>query len=573
MGFMALLAAATAGYTYVLKMVVDTIGGFDANGTPGQDLSQTQNSLSQTSHFIFKIVPLIMGVTLISALSLFLQVILSNSVALNVVGDLQKHMFASLQNADFVRFQKDATGHIVSRFTNDVNLVSQALLRTLNNLVRDVLKIMFLIAVMLYYDWQVTALVLLIYPLAIYPIIKISKMIRGTSHAAQDQIGEITAQLSESLNGARMIRAYGLEAHETTRLNQAFDRRIRLYLKLVTDKARVDPIFEVLGGLAIAGVLIFGIWRVEHTPDFTGTSYGDLVGILAALGLIAPPIRALGTLNNVVQEGLAAVSRIFEIIDTRPDITDTPQALTLKDPLGHIAFKKVSFQYADATHALTDISFEAKPGTRIALVGPSGGGKSTLINLLPRLYDVSAGAIEIDGVNIDKFSLESLRASMALVSQDVTLFEDSIAANIGFGDLSASRDDIIAAAKAADAHDFITRLGAGYDTILGQDGQTLSGGQRQRLSIARAVLRDAPILLLDEATSALDSQSEHNVQAAIDRLSHGRTTLIIAHRLSTIKCADMIHVMENGRIVESGTHKKLIAKRNGIYAKLKTLQS
>jgi len=530
MGFMALLAAATAGYTYVLKMVVDTIGGFDANGTPGQDLSQTQNSLSQTSHFIFKIVPLIMGVTLISTLSLFLQVILSNSVALNVVGDLQKHMFASLQNADFVRFQKDATGHIVSRFTNDVNLVSQALLRTLNNLVRDVLKIMFLIAVMLYYDWQVTALVLLIYPLAIYPIIKISKMIRGTSHAAQDQIGEITAQLSESLNGARMIRAYGLEAHETTRLNQAFDRRIRLYLKLVTDKARVDPIFEVLGGLAIAGVLIFGIWRVEHTPDFTGTSYGDLVGILAALGLIAPPIR-------------------------------------------HIAFKKVSFQYADATHALTDISFEAKPGTRIALVGPSGGGKSTLINLLPRLYDVSAGAIEIDGVNIDKFSLESLRASMALVSQDVTLFEDSIAANIGFGDLSASRDDIIAAAKAADAHDFITRLGAGYDTILGQDGQTLSGGQRQRLSIARAVLRDAPILLLDEATSALDSQSEHNVQAAIDRLSHGRTTLIIAHRLSTIKCADMIHVMENGRIVESGTHKKLIAKRNGIYAKLKTLQS
>jgi len=513
-------------------MVVDTIGGFDANGTPGQDLSQTQNSLSQTSHFIFKIVPLIMGVTLISALSLFLQVILSNSVALNVVGDLQKHMFASLQNADFVRFQKDATGHIVSRFTNDVNLVSQALLRTLNNLVRDVLKIMFLIAVMLYYDWQVTALVLLIYPLAIYPIIKISKMIRGTSHAAQDQIGEITAQLSESLNGARMIRAYGLEAHETTRLNQAFDRRIRLYLKLVTDKARVDPIFEVLGGLAIAGVLIFGIWRVEHTPDFTGTSYGDLVGILAALGLIAPPIRALGTLNNVVQEGLAAVSR-----------------------------------------TLTDISFEAKPGTRIALVGPSGGGKSTLINLLPRLYDVSAGAIEIDGVNIDKFSLESLRASMALVSQDVTLFEDSIAANIGFGDLSASRDDIIAAAKAADAHDFITRLGAGYDTILGQDGQTLSGGQRQRLSIARAVLRDAPILLLDEATSALDSQSEHNVQAAIDRLSHGRTTLIIAHRLSTIKCADMIHVMENGRIVESGTHKKLIAKRNGIYAKLKTLQS
>jgi len=416
---------------------------------------------------------------------------------------------------------------------------------------------------------------LLIYPLAIFPIIKISKLIRGTSHAAQDQIGTLTAQLAENLDGARMVKTYGLETRETTRLGTAFDKRIALYLKLVKDKARIDPIFEFLGGLAIAGVLLFGIWRVEGGGfNFISaqTSYGDLVGILAALGLIAPPIRALGTLNNVVQEGLAALARIFEIIDTQPTILEPTNTHILTDPKGHISFKDVSFHYPDGTQALNNISFDAKAGQTIAFVGTSGGGKSTLINLLPRLYDVSSGVIKIDGIDIREISLASLRQNMALVSQNVTLFEDSIKANISFGDLSAAQADIIAAAKAAYADNFISEFPQGYDTILGQDGANLSGGQRQRIAIARAVLRNAPILLLDEATSALDAQSEAKVQAALERLSKGRTTLVIAHRLSTVQKADKIYVIENGQIVETGTHKSLMRKRGGIYAKLKTLQ-
>jgi len=562
---MALLAASTAGYTYVLKLVVDIIGTFgEAVGGP-----------ASTTIFVQKIVPIIIGVTLISSLSMFVQIILSNSVALNVIGDLQKRMFASLQSADFARFTQEASGHLVSRFTNDVNLVSAALLRTLNNLVRDVLKVVFLIAVMIYYDWQITALVLLIYPLAIFPIIKTSKLIRGTSHTAQDQIGTLTAQLAENLDGARMVKTYGLETRETTRLGTAFDKRIALYLKLVKDKARIDPIFEFLGGLTIAGVLLFGIWRVEGGGvNFISaqTSYGDLVGILAALGLIAPPIRALGTLNNVVQEGLAALARIFEIIDTQPTILEPANAHILTGPKGHISFKDVSFHYPDGTQALNNISFDAKAGQTIAFVGTSGGGKTTLINLLPRLYDVSSGVIKIDGIDIREISLASLRQNMALVSQNVTLFEDSLKANISFGDLSAAQADIIAAAKAAHADNFISELPQGYDTILGQDGANLSGGQRQRIAIARAVLRNAPILLLDEATSALDAQSEAKVQAALERLSKGRTTLVIAHRLSTVQKADKIYVIENGQIVETGTHKSLMRKRGGVYAKLKTLQ-
>ena len=563
---MALLAASTAGYTYILKLVVDTIGA----------MGESTGGTSSSALFVQKIVPLIIGVTLISALSLFLQVILSNTVALNVIGDLQKRMFSRLQAADFARFTQDATGHLVSRFTNDVTLVSSALLRALNNLIRDVLKIVFLIGVMLYYDWQLTVLVVLIYPLAIFPIIKISKLIRGTSHTAQDQIGTLTAQLSESLDGARMVKAYGLEARETARLATAFDKRISLYLKLVKDKARIDPVFEFLGGLAIAGVLLFGIWRVEGGTIglATGqTSYGDLVGILAALGLIAPPIRALGTLNNVVQEGLAALSRIFEIIDLQPRILEPPNPHNLSNSKGHIEFNAVSFFYPDGTHALKNISFEAKPGQTIAFVGASGGGKSALINLLPRLYDVRAGEIKIDGIDIRDISLKSLRENMALVSQSVTLFEDSIKANIGFGDLTATETEIIAAAKAANAHEFISDLPEGYETPLGQDGANLSGGQRQRLAIARAVLRDAPILLLDEATSALDAQSETKVQAALDHLSKGRTTLVIAHRLSTVQKADQIHVIENGMVVESGTHKSLMRKRGGLYATFKSLQN
>ena len=427
-----------------------------------------------------------------------MQSVLSNKVALNVVGDLQKSMFGALQSSDYEQLTRDSVGTHISRFTNDVNLVAAALLRSMNNLFRDVLTLILLIGSMFYHNWQLSLVILLVYPLAILPVIKISKMIRGTSHEAQEQMGHITSLLNESLAGTRMVRTYNLADYETKRLGAAFSERIRLYLKLVTNQARVDPVMEVLGGIAVAGVLAFGVYQMAN-----GTATGgELVAVLAALGLAAPKARALGTLNNVVQEGLAALSRIFGVIDEVPSITNTPNAISLDVANGALRFDHVSFAYADGTQAIKDISFDIEPGETIALVGPSGGGKSTIINLIARLYDVDAGAISIDGHNIKNISLNSLRQSMALVSQDITLFDDTVAANIGFGDQSAGPSDIKEAAQAAAAHEFIMDLPGGYDANIGEAGGKLSGGQRQRIALARAMLKDAPILLLDEATSS-----------------------------------------------------------------------
>jgi len=573
--FMAVVAAATAAYTWLFKFIVDNmtegVAGEVAGGVTGQQAEIA------TLAFVKLVVPVVIGLTAISGLSLFIQSVLSNKVALNVVGDLQKAMFAALQKSDYEQLTSQSVGTHISRFTNDVNLVATALLRTTNNLFRDLLTLVLLIGAMFYHNWQMSLVILLVYPLAILPIIKISKKIRGTSHEAQTQMGHITALLNESLSGTRMVRTYNLEKYESKRLGAAFTERIRLYLKLVTNQARVDPVMEVLGGIAVAGVLAFGVYQMAK-GDATG---GELVAVLAALGLAAPKARALGTLNNVVQEGLAALHRVFNVIDTQPRITEAVDAVILEDVQGALAFKNVSFTYGDGTQAIRDLSFKVKPGETIALVGPSGGGKSTIINLIARLYDVTDGSISIDGTNIKNVKLTSLRDAMALVSQDITLFDDTVAANIGFGRTGAnpenisakdvSAKDIEVAAKAAAAHDFITGLKNGYQTRVGEGGGKLSGGQRQRIALARAILRDAPILLLDEATSALDAESEDKVQTALETLTQGRTVFVIAHRLSTVKNADRIFVLDDGQIVESGTHGELM-KKDGLYAKLRALQ-
>jgi len=298
---------------------------------------------------------------------------------------------------------------------------------------------------------------------------------------------------------------------------------------------------------------------------------GAIAGLLTAIVAMAPRVRALGTLNNVVQEGLAALHRVFEVIDQQPSITEKIDAIALNDIQGHVRFENVSFSYEDGTQALINLNLEAEPGQTIALVGPSGGGKSTILNLLSRLYDVKDGHIRIDDHDVRDVTLSSLRNSMALVSQDITVFDDTILANIGFGDQSASQHEIEAAAKAAAAHDFILEQPEGYQSRVGEDGGKLSGGQRQRITLARAMLRDAPILLLDEATSALDAESEAKVQSALDRLTKGRTVFVIAHRLSTVRNADKIYVLDQGQVIESGTHTSLL-KKKGMYAKLSELQ-
>ncbi len=555
--FMALLAIATAAYTWVISLIIDQAGKMD----------ESADALSAAKKYAVIILPFLILVPFVSGVANYIQRILTNAIALNAVGKMQTEMFARTHGADYAALSREPTGNLISKFTNDVTVVSNAMIRVLGNIIKDVLTVMFTIAAMLWQNWQLS-LVMTVFLLAFWPIITISKRMRGNARDVQAHIGLITSDLKESFTGARMIKAYGLEASETERLGKRFDERIRLFLRLITQQARVDPILEVLGGLAIAGVVVFGMYQVS--ADLA--SAGSIGAVLAGIAILSPRLRALGTLNNVLQEGLSAVSRIFEVIDTRPTIIDANDAKVLSHAAGSITFNAVSFTYEDGTQALNSVSLTAKLGETIALVGASGGGKSTIINLIPRLYDAGDGAIEIDGLNIKEITLASLRKNMALVSQNVTLFDDTVAANIGLGDLTANKEQIIQAAINADAHNFITALPRGYDTRLGEDGLTLSGGQRQRLSIARAILRNAPILLLDEATSALDAESEAKVQSALERLAKGRTTIVIAHRLSTVQNADRIYVLDQGRIVESGTHSNLSKKKGGAYARLLDLQ-
>lgn len=547
--YMAIYAAATAAYLFVVQIVIDS-------ATAGGGIED----------YVRIILPFAIGVPFISATTNYLQRITTNHIALSAVAEMQTDMFDASLDVDLAAFSAEPSGTLISRFVSDVGIVSGGLIRVIGNLVRDVLVVIFVVAGMLWQSWQLS-IALVIFILALAPLIALSQKMRGSATDAQAHVGRITSELKESFDGARLVRAYGLEDRERSRLGESFATRIRLFLKLVSQQARVDPILEILGGFAIAAVMIFGVWLMSANA-ITG---GEIAAVLTGVFMLAPKLRALGTMNNVVQEMLASLSRIFSIIDLRSNVIETSDAAQLTDIAGHVELRDVKFIYADGTQALRGVSINASPGERIALVGPSGGGKSTILNLVPRLFDATSGDVLIDGHNVRELTLASLRQNIALVSQHVTLFSESVADNIALGRKGATRAQIIAAAEAADAHDFISSLPDGYDTVLGESGDTLSGGQRQRLSIARALLRDAPILLLDEATSALDAESESKVQAALERLSEGRTTIVIAHRLSTIAGADRVYVIEKGLVVEEGTEAEL-RQSQGVFARLKSLQ-
>ena len=554
--FMALFAAATAGYVYLIQLIIDAASSLDDSG----------GAVENAKRYAAIILPVILGLTFASGIGGYVQRILTNSIALNTVGKMQQQMLSAAHARDFAQSAAEPTGELIAKFTNDVSVVSAGLVRVLGNLIKDLLSVIFVIAVMLTLNWQLSVF-MVIFGLALLPIIVISKRLRGNAKEVQEHIGVMTAELKESLGAAQLVKTYGLETHEQQRLNASFNERIRLYLKLVTQQARVDPILEVVGGLVIAAVVIFGVWQFG-TGAATG---GQIAGVLGGLLILAPRLRALGTLNNVIQESLSSVGRIFDVIDTEPTLTDAIVSTDLDVTEGRIDLVNVAFSYPDGTRALNALTLTAAAGKTTALVGPSGGGKSTIMHLIPRLYDIVDGSIRIDGQDVREVSQVSLRKQIAVVSQEAVLFNDTIAANIALGDLAAGRETIVQAAKSADAHGFISALPDGYDTVLGEDGAGLSGGQRQRLSIARAILRDAPILLLDEATSALDTESEAKVQAALEKLSEGRTTLVIAHRLATIQNADKIYVIDGGRVVESGSDASL-RKRGGIYANLRQAQ-
>jgi subfamily B ATP-binding cassette protein MsbA len=421
---------------------------------------------------------------------------------------------------------------------------------------------------MFWLDWLMAFVVLAVYPLAMQPIIRIGNRQRQASGNLQAHMEDVTSLLAETLQGTRMVKAYQLEDKEISRTRLAFDGLYQRLVGLLTGRAKIDPILEVVGGVAVGGVVALASWRVARGD----MQVGDVIAFITTLILLVQPVRAIGTLNAVTNEGLAAAERILTLLDTPRQITDRKDAKPLQITAGKITFDKVGFSYGnDMVAALQQVHFTAEPGQTVALVGPSGAGKSTIINLLPRFFDVTSGQVRIDDQAISDVTVSSLRRGMALVSQDAILFDDSIAANIRFGKPDASQEELEAAAKGAAAHDFIMALPGGYEAPVGAMGNRLSGGQRQRVSIARALLKDAPILLLDEATAALDSESERQVQDALTRLQAGRTTLVVAHRLATVREADLIVVMDNGRICETGTHDTLLAKK-GLYARLCQLQ-
>lgn len=490
---------------------------------------------------------------------------LNAGAALSVLRDIQNDMFGRLTAIDFAQLRGEASGQFISRFTNDVMVLRETLARLANG-VRDALTFAGLCAAMLWFDAVLFFIVAVVYGAVGFAVSWIGKIMRTASRDAQQQAGDVTSLINESVAGARMVRSYQLEPLERARAGAAFDDRLALLKKLAYTRALNEPFIFLAGSVAIA--VIIGVVALRISSG--AIAFSEFTGFMTALLLLSQPARGLGTLNAVAQEGFGAFERMIGLIDMAPSIKSAPDAIDLPPGPGAIRFDNVSFTYG-AGVAVDGVTLDIPAGKMVALVGASGAGKSTLINLLPRLYDVTAGRILIDGEDIKDVTLRSVRSRMALVSQEAIIFNMSALENIAFGRAEASRADIIRAAENAAANEFIAALPNGYDTVLGEGGAALSGGQRQRIALARAFLKDAPILLLDEATSALDAESEAKIQEALARLTKGRTTLVIAHRLSTVKDADLIAVMDKGRIVETGTHDELIAK-DGAYAKQAALQ-
>ncbi len=569
--FAVLTALSGVGYGAVLAYVGNTLQCQiqDGAGSACETVKAVTEStgFNSANGWIWFGIIVIIALTAVRALSMYAMNLLNNTGVQRGLVSIQSIQFDALTDGDYARVAGDSSGGFVSRFINDVNAIRDAALRFANNFTKSLVTVIGVLVFLFILDWQLALIILVVYPLALGPVIALGNSIRARSKKAQQQIGEVTALVSEGLQSARVVKAYGLETYQKDRARLGFAERSRLFLRVLTQRAAVDPVLEIVGGIAIAALLGFVAFRIA---DGTNT-LGDLLGIIGLIGVASPEVRALGSITAVAQEGAAAADRVYDIVDAPTTVSDPADALVLKDAKGRVVFDQVAFTYPDGTEALKGLSFAVEPGETVAIVGPSGAGKSTIFNLILRLYDTSGGDVLIDGHNVDALNSNSLRAATALVSQDTALFDDSIGANIALGRLDADQSEIEAAAVAADADGFIHELPGGYDAEAGEMGRNLSGGQRQRIALARAILRDAPILMLDEATSALDAESEAKVQAALAEFAKDRTTLIIAHRLSTVRAADRIIVVDDGRVVETGTHDDLMAAA-GVYKKLVELQ-
>jgi subfamily B ATP-binding cassette protein MsbA len=490
------------------------------------------------------------------------QIYLMSYVGQRVIVDLRNAVYRHVQHLSISFFTKNPTGLIISRVTNDISLVQNSVSTAVTALLRDTLSVITLVFVVFYLDWKMAALAILIFPLAVVPVTRFGRKMRKSSVKGQVSFSRMTILLHETISGARIVKAFGMERYEEKRFEEEVGRLFKQVMKVVKVQALSSPMMEVLGAIGFSSAILYGSVRIANgtlTPE-------NFMSFFASLFLLYQPIKGLSTASNTIQEGIAAGTRVFAILDTEQEVRESSSARAVDRVSRDLVFKDVSFRYENA-EVLGGINLSVRAGETIAIVGPSGAGKTTLVNLIPRYYDVTSGSISIDGTDIREIKIASLRSLIGIVTQQTILFNDTVMNNIAYGDVRKPGEMIIAAARAANAHEFISNLPGGYDSMIGEGGAKLSGGERQRIAIARALLKDAPILILDEATSSLDTGSEEEVQKALDILMKNRTTFVIAHRLSTVRNADRIIVVSGGRIIEEGRHDDLLAK-NGEYARL-----
>ena len=511
----------------------------------------------------------IVAVYLLKGIGSYGSSYLMADVGQRVVRDLRNGLYRHILNQSAGFFAHGATGRLLSRINNDVGQVQQAVSETAGDLARETLALAGYAALLFYYDARLTVVCLTGAPLIVYPLIRLGQRVRRTTRRSQEALEHLSHLGAEAFTGHRIVKAFGMEAHESEKFMRASHHLFRTNMKVTATLSTLPPLMELIGGIGMAGALVYGSRQIASgrlTP-------GQFALFIGTLFLMYGPAKKLSRVNANLQQAIAASERIFEMLDTHSEVREQPGAGALAPFQDRVEFRGVGFGYDDGlSRILHDVSFTVHAGQMIAVVGRSGAGKTTLANLLPRFYDVSAGEILIDGVDVRRVQLASLRRQIGIVTQDTVLFDDSIASNIAYGSPDAGIEEVAAAARAANAHEFILALPDGYDTMIGERGQRLSGGQRQRLAIARALLKNAPILVLDEATSALDTEAELLVQDALTKLMMNRTSFVIAHRLSTIRRADAILVLERGTVAEMGRHDELLARPDGVYATLYQLQ-
>ncbi len=546
-GFMIVAAAMTAAFATIIEPVMDQV------------LVAGNTSRIWALGFGIFIIFFVRGI------ASYIETILMNKIGQAVVATIQKQLFGHFMDLDLKFFHQNPSGQLISRVINDVEVVRSALTGTLTGIGKSVITLLLLIAVMFYQDWVLALACFTVFPFVALFVAWIGKRLRKMSGDIQSGQANLSDRLSQIFQGVRLVKAYGMEEHEKEIAGHVIQRVRNLVLKSVRIANLSTPVNETLVGIVVLGIIVYGGYQVAAGQS----TAGQLLSFITAFTMAYEPMKKLARLNNMLQMGLGATDRVFEMLDTEIEVQDEDGAkeVTLQHP--EIKFENVEFQYDedDDRKALNSVSITMPAGKVTALVGRSGSGKTSIMNLIPRFFDVTSGQVLLNGQDVRKMTKTSLRNNISLVSQDITIFDDTVWANIGYGKKGAFQDEIIKAAIAAEADDFIRDLPQGYDTRLGEDGVTLSGGQRQRISIARAILRDAPILLLDEATSALDNEAERAIQKTLAELQKGRTTLVIAHRLSTIQSADQIIVLDNGNIAEQGTHTSLL-EQSGIYARM-----